>query len=183
MSHFPWWQHWPVAQIPSDGRYCQAPDRASHFALGWCSPPPHRGEEHTYWWAWLYGATNESIEAPLPVAKSWINPPELRVYSSGYENHGYDPTQRCYLIEKTTRKPEALEVELKADEGSPVFNPAVYIENWGNSHFSLRINGKELINKKACRIGYVDRLGTTDLVIWLGIEENAPTTISLIPER
>jgi len=183
ISHFPWWHHWPVAQIPSDGRYCQAPDRASHFALGWCSPPPNRGEENTYWWAWLYGATNKSMETPLPVAKSWVNPPELRVYSYGYKNHGYDLTQRCYLISKSSGKPEALEVELIPDEKSLVFNPALYIENWGNSKFLLRINGKDILNKNKYRVGYVDRLGTTDVVIWLGIEEKAPTKISLIPEK
>ena len=39
-SRFPWWNHWPVAQVPSDGRYCQAADRASHFSLAWGGPPP-----------------------------------------------------------------------------------------------------------------------------------------------
>lgn len=98
MAHFPWWNHWPVAQIPSDGRYCQAPDRESHFALGWGGPPAHRGEENAFWWAWLYGATNKPMETALPVARSWVNPPELRIDAYGYMNHGYDLTQRCYLI-------------------------------------------------------------------------------------
>jgi len=43
VSPFPWWNHWPVAQIPSDGRYAQAPDRASHFSLAWGGPPIHKG--------------------------------------------------------------------------------------------------------------------------------------------
>ena len=43
-SHFPWWNHWPVAQLPSDGRYCQAPDRPSHFSLAWGGPPFHDSE-------------------------------------------------------------------------------------------------------------------------------------------
>jgi hypothetical protein len=33
ISSFPWWNHWPVAQLLSDGRYCQTADRASHFSL------------------------------------------------------------------------------------------------------------------------------------------------------
>ena len=57
VSHFPWWNHWPVAMIPSDGRYCQAADRASSFSLAWASPRPHKGENNTYWWTWMYGAT------------------------------------------------------------------------------------------------------------------------------
>ncbi|MDO8952648.1 MAG: LamG domain-containing protein, partial [Draconibacterium sp.] len=41
VSHFPWWNHWPEAQIISDGRYCQAADRPSHFSLAWGGPPFH----------------------------------------------------------------------------------------------------------------------------------------------
>ena len=37
-SHFPWWNHWPVAQIISDGRHAQAPDRAAHSSLVWGGP-------------------------------------------------------------------------------------------------------------------------------------------------
>ena len=198
ISHFPWWNHWPVAQIPSDGRYSQAPDRESHICLARFSqspdqeslfpitygPQPPQGREgNAFWWAWLYGATNRPIETLLPLAKSWANPPEIRVYSNGYKNHGYDLTQRCYLISKSSEKPEALEVELIADEKSPVYNPALYIENWGDSKFLLRLNGNDTLKKDKYRVGYVDRLGTKDLVIWLGIEEKAPTKISLIPEK
>ena len=183
ITHFPWWNHWPVAQIPSDGRYCQAPDRASHFSLAWGGPPPHRGEGNTFWWAWLYGTTNKPIDTLLPLAQSWANPPELRVYSEGYKNHGYDLTQRCYLISKSETRPEGLEVELAADEKSPAYNPALYIENWGNSKFLLRINGKDILKKDRYRFGYVDRLERTDLVIWLEMEARVPTKISLIPEK
>jgi hypothetical protein len=28
---FPSWNHWPVAQMPSDGRYAAYPDRAAHY--------------------------------------------------------------------------------------------------------------------------------------------------------
>ena len=32
-SMFPCWNHWPVAQMPSDGRYAKHPDRTSHSSL------------------------------------------------------------------------------------------------------------------------------------------------------
>ncbi|UCE08232.1 MAG: LamG domain-containing protein, partial [bacterium] len=33
VSVFPWWNHWPVAPRPTDGRYAQFADRASHASL------------------------------------------------------------------------------------------------------------------------------------------------------
>ena len=42
VSAFPWWNHWPEAQVPSDGRYTIAPDRPSHFSLSWGGPPIHK---------------------------------------------------------------------------------------------------------------------------------------------
>ncbi len=30
---FPTWNHWPVAQMPSDGRYAIFPDRTAHSSL------------------------------------------------------------------------------------------------------------------------------------------------------
>lgn len=183
LTRFPWWNHWPVAQIPSDGRYCQSPDRESHFALGSADPPSHRGEENTFWWAWLYGATNKPVEALLPLAKSRVNPPEIRVHSKGYKNQGYDLTQRCYLISNLESTPEALEVELAGDERSPVYNPALYIENRGDSKLLLKVNGEDMLGKGKSRTGYVNRLGRTDLVVWLEMVEKVPVRISIVPEK
>lgn len=198
ISHFPWWNHWPVAQIPSDGRYSLAADRESHFCLARFSqspdqrslfpitygPQPPQGREgKAFWWAWLYGATNKPIETLLPLAKSWINPPEIKVHSNGYKNYGYDLTQRCYLISKLEPNAEALEVVLNGNEGSPVYNPALYIENWGDSKFLLKVNGEIILAKGKSRVGYVNRLGSTDLIIWLEMMEKIPVRISIIPRK
>jgi len=32
-SAYGWWDHWPVAQVPGDGRWVDIPDRPSHFNL------------------------------------------------------------------------------------------------------------------------------------------------------
>jgi hypothetical protein len=64
-SHFPWWNHWPVAQVASDGRHAQAADRAAHSSLVWGRP---RGG------AAIYGLTNKPAVSLLPLARSWNNP-------------------------------------------------------------------------------------------------------------
>jgi len=33
LSIFPWWNHWPTSQNPSDGRYAMDSDQASHSSL------------------------------------------------------------------------------------------------------------------------------------------------------
>lgn len=182
ISHFPWWNHWPVAQIHSDGRYCQASDHASHFSLAWAGPPAHRGEADSFWWAWLYGATNKPIETLLPIAYSWVNPPEIKIISTGYKNSGYDLTQRAYIISKMGEESETLELELVPGANSTVYNPVFLIENWGSSKFSVKINGKDALNDKY-RVGYIERLGKTDVVIWVKHENESKLKISIVPEK
>jgi hypothetical protein len=98
LKYYPEWDAlWPVAQVPSDGRYCQAADRASHFSLAWGGPPAHKGKRKTYWWAWMYGATTERAELLINLARSWLIPPRL-VVDKGAEDSRYDMTQRCYVI-------------------------------------------------------------------------------------
>ena len=76
-SHFPWWNHWPVARISSDGRYAMAPDQAAHSSLSWVSQPSG---------AFLYGMTDKSAAAVLPLAKSWIHPPAVKVAGDGFSS-------------------------------------------------------------------------------------------------
>ena len=181
ISHFPWWNHWPVAQIPSDGRYCLAPDRASHFCLAWSDPPPHKGEANTFWWAWIYGATDKPVESLLPLAKSWINPPEMKVISQGYKSSGYDMTQRAYVISKVVKKVRPLSLELVPAANATLYNPAIYIKNWGESKLLLK-SGQETLTRNKYRAGYVRRPERTDLVIWLKMEAKKPVKITVVPE-
>ena len=88
VSHFPWWNHWPVSQLPSDGRYCQAPDRAAHFSLAWASPLEHQGEDRTFWWAWMYGMTDQPAESRVPLAASWLHAPKLTRRRQGIHRRG-----------------------------------------------------------------------------------------------
>ncbi len=180
-SHFPWWNHWPVAQIPSDGRYCQAADRASHFSLAWGGPPPHKGEDKTYWWAWMYGATKGEPESLVPLARSWLMPAKLIVDGRAASTH-YDLTQRCYVLSKSENfKEESLRFRLEASSDSPVVNPAFIIKNWGNRGAKLQVNGKALTQGKTLRLGHIRRINQYDLVVWIRLESNQPVEISLNP--
>ncbi len=44
-SVFPSWNHWPVAQMPSDGRYAKHPDRTAHSSLTHVVPAVYRNQD------------------------------------------------------------------------------------------------------------------------------------------
>ena len=179
VSHFPWWNHWPVAQIPSDGRYCQAPDRASHFSLAWGGPPPHDGGDGTFWWAWMYGATKDSAESLVPLARSWLLSPNAAVKAGDWEAR-YDLTQRCYVF-RSKGASGGIGFRLEAKPGSPAINPAFLVENWGPRDVRLRINGQDIPRGKDFRFGRIRRVNNYDLVVWIRLESERPVTIELTP--
>jgi len=170
-SHFPWWNHWPVAQIVSDGRHAQAPDRAAHSSLVWGGPEGG---------AALYGMTNNPAISLLSLAKSWISPPELKVFGSKFKSDNYDYTQRAYVI-NCKETGNALEFELKASEDSPIVNPAFVIKNWGDLGAKLEINGRLINRGKNFRFGHRHRVKGTDLIIWIKYKSMKPVKISVSP--
>jgi len=181
-SHFAWFNHWPVAQIHSDGRYCQADDRASHFSMAWAAPPAHKGEKNTYWWVWLYGATKKEPGTLIPLARSWLYPPKL-VFGEEQTNWYYDKTQRCYVISGIENRDgrENLSFQLEATKDSPVLNPAFVIENWGDREATLQVNGKEVQRGKNFRTGFIRRVNRYNLVVWIQLESDKKVDISLSP--
>lgn len=179
VSHFPWWNHWPAAMIPSDGRYCQAADRPSHFSLAWGSPVPHKGENNTYVWTWMYGATQDKIDSLAPLARSWTWPAKLAIHSGADESE-YDSTQRCYEISSTKNNQiDKLKFSLQANSESAVVNPAFVIKNWGDHDVQLKVNGKKITQSKAFRVGHIRRINNYDLVVWLELESDKKIEISM----
>jgi len=170
-SHFPWWNHWPVAQVASDGRHAQAADRAAHSSLVWGGP---KGG------AAIYGLTNKAAVSLLPLAKSWISPPPLKVIGSDITSEGYDYKQRAYIITCNTAGSN-LEFELSGSEDSPVVNPAFVIKDWGEADVNLKVNGKKIKRSEDCRFGHRHRLEGSDLIVWIKKESTKPIRISLSP--
>lgn len=173
-SHFPWWNHWPVAQTYSDGRSANAPDRTAHSSLSWGDP----GGE-----AALYGMTDKSAVSLVGLAKSWNRPAKMKVTGSGYKSEGYDYTQRAYILE--TKRPGAgLDLEFAASEERPLVNLALVIKNWGRDDASLRINGKKVPRGKDFRFGIEDDVeGNSTLIVWVKIKAVEKTRLSLSPVK
>jgi len=171
-SHFPWWNHWPVAQTISDGRSCNAPDRASHSSLSWGDP----GGE-----AALYGMTDQPPETLVDLARSWNYPPQMKVEGSAYKSDGYDYTQRAYIIQ-TQQQGKPLSLEFAASEESPLFNLALVVKNWGESGASLKLNGREVPRGRDFRYGIeYDVEGNAHLIVFVKVKAKETTNVTLRP--
>ncbi len=171
-SHFPWWNHWPVAQTYSDGRSANAPDRASHSSLSWGDP----GGE-----AAIYGMTNKPAESLVDLARSWNYPPEMKVSGSAYKNKGYDYTQRAYVLE-TSKQGEPVELKFAAGEQSPLYNLVLVIKNWASNGATLKIDGKQVPRGKDFRYGVkYDVEGKGTLIVWIDKKAKKATKVLLTP--
>jgi len=182
VSHFPWWNHWPVSQLPSDGRYAQAPDRAAHFSLAWASPLEHKGEGNTFWWAWMYGMSDQPAEAQIPLAASWLQAPKLTVAGDGYTGGAYSFQQRCYSVRSADPGNTAsMTLEFAASNESPIHNIPLVIENYRSRFVQVTMNGETLRPRRDYKIGRRARLDEPGMVLFIETESNEPVTVEIKP--
>jgi hypothetical protein len=171
-SHFPWWNHWPVAQVISDGRSANAPDRAAHSSISWGDP---NGE------AALYGMTNQDPASLVDLARSWNRPPRMKLLGDGYANKGYDYTERAYFLDTEDQEAD-IELEFDASENNPIYNLALVVNNWGGEEVTLRVNEKDVPKGKDFRTGIeYDVKGNMKLIVWIKHKAKNRTRISLTP--
>jgi len=179
LMHYSGNNHWPVGQMPCDGRTSQAPDRPSHFLGFPITDPPIHEKDGIEWWNGLYGLTDKGIEEVAFIASSWINSPKTLVKGNWLVSQGYDMGQRAYLFHRQGIGNTA-EIKFNADKKSPLCNPALVIRDWGESEPELKINGERIERGKTFRYGYRHNLdGSTDLIIWLDLRSATPVTLEV----
>jgi hypothetical protein len=183
-SRFPTWNHWPVSQAPSDGRYALAPDRVSSSAI--TSPRVPEPRTHpgsiTRTGRFIMGLSDRPIERLTHIASSWLQSPVLKITSQAYNSEGYSRDQRAYILSNSAPETtELLEFELLATSDSPLVNPAFVVKDWGEKGAGLKVNGDATEPGKTFRFGHRRRLGGTDLIVWLKTESTEPMKLSLVP--
>jgi hypothetical protein len=204
VSHFPWWNHWPVAQNLCDGRYSQGADRPSHFSLAWGGPPFHdeagniikareSGSEgdlkigkdedgqtvKTFWSSWMYGASKQTPGELARLARSWLQPPSLEIKKGDFMNDGYDFTQRAYVLNCTDKSSTNLEMEILAGHDSPMVNICLVIKGWETDDIAVQLNDLELKENKGYRMGQRRGLEREDLIVWIDYESVNPCKLRI----
>ena len=181
-STMPCWNHWPVAQLPNDGRVTPACDRPSSTCLGTLFPVKHKGESVTVTARNLYGMTDKPAKELTVLARSWNFPAELTLAGGDFQSEGFDRNQRAYPLKCTKAgKPVTLELTLSGSKKTPVLNPAFVIKNWGDAEAALKVNGENVPPGRMLRYGHRRDMQGTDLIVWIKTESANPIRISISP--
>jgi hypothetical protein len=189
-SFFNFWDHWQVSQGASDGKLATSAEKPSHSSL--C----HIGKHGAKYWEYyakgdkwltkvmLHGMTGKDVTDLVPLAKSWVNAPKLKLDSTSYNNAGYDQAQRAYQLVKTGKgEPQALDFHILSDKEHPAANPAFVIKNWGSGDAVLKLDGKDVQRGKTFRFGHRHTLEGSDLIVWLKAESTKPMVVSIVPVK
>jgi len=189
-SHFNFWDHWPVSQAASDGRMAKSTANPSHSSLCHIGLPgnatvewkPYAKGQKWQTKIMLNGMTDKPAADLVPLANSWLQPPELEISGRNYNSNGYDPTQLAHVLASNNPgKGSELSFELATSKDSPVINPAFVVKGWGEADVALKIDGKTIKRGKNFRIGYERTDKGTNLIVWIKTESNKPIKISLTP--
>ncbi|MBN1545478.1 MAG: LamG domain-containing protein [Syntrophaceae bacterium] len=197
---FPAWNHWPVSQIPSDGRYASFPDRTGHSSLtdglvwqvheeAYGAPPDYNyrhfvgpetktksgsGDRPYYSKILLEGMTDRPAGELASLARSWLNPAEINTMN-GCSSSGYDKAQRAYVLEA---EGDRMTFELEGSSSSPVVNPCFVISNWKKEEAKVTVSGQE---PEDIRIGHPRTVTDKDMVIWIKMQSENKVKIVIDP--
>jgi hypothetical protein len=176
ISSFEWWNHWPVAQIPSSGRPALAADRAGHTSISHIYWPIY--EQNGQWISkiLLTGLTRSSATDLAPIAASWRNPSRLDL--SDGTRVPYDAAQRAYVLPPT--EAHTMRMTLHASAVSPAVHPAFVVPGWRGPAEMQIISGAD--SSVQARTGYLDELEGSRLVIYLPVTATADVVLELRPK-
>jgi hypothetical protein len=179
-SCFNFWNHWPVSLTKSDTKAAESALRPSHSSLSHLKWKAYEENKDSRTWIMMHGMTDFGNDQLVSLARSWINPPQLKIIHGAFKNEGYDPPQRAYVISTTgiTEK-SSLRFKLFSDEGSPVINPAFLIKNWDKKEISLKIDGKSVARGENFRYSSVSTLYGFDQIIWLKLHSTKNVKVEL----
>jgi hypothetical protein len=177
---YSFWNHWPVAQLPNDGRVAPAKDRPSHTSFSCGAPVVHEGEGDSHIAVMLYGLTESRIEALVPLARSWNRPAELKVLEGNVKSKGYDKFQRAYVLE-CENGGSKVKLELAGSKDRPIVNPAFVFKGWGQRKVSVTVSGEKFQKGENYRAGYEKKLEGVDLVLWFDGESEELEKLMIKP--
>ena len=162
------WNHWPVSQMPNDGRYAPKQDRITHSALGGGGPSDFA----------LYGFTNKDIKELIPLGRFFNNAPSIEIVNGASEAK-FIQSEKAYHIDVAA---PSVSFMINASKESPLVNPAVVLKSWKTSGVKLVIDGKNIKPGKNFRYGVeYDTEGNPKLILWIKHYSEKKTKIQLIP--
>jgi hypothetical protein len=175
---FPWWNHWPTADIPSDGRRAVAADRASHSSVltgsEWAD---YRVTPTSRQRVMLHGLTTSSAAELVPLARSWLSPAAIEDLVSIVTVARYDVLEKGYVFAAAEGSSE-IAFTVAATITSPLLNPAFIFRGWAPRAIEVLIGGRPAA-VASYRYGLRHQVAGSDLIVWLELVASVPTDISV----
>lgn len=167
------WNHWPIAQMPSDGRYASYPDRTSHSSLSNVYLPVYKeetaGDKPYYEKIMLEGMWNKKATDLIPLSKSWTHAPEL-ININGASG-GYSMEQRAYVFKVSENH---VSFTVNASNERPIHNLCFVLKRW-NSKDEAKVSVPGTMKQGTIR----DTDGTYTKVIYIEKESEVPLEVSI----
>ena len=182
VSLFPWWNHWPTALKPSDGRFAMDSDRASHTALSHVRDrKPYKKTEYSETKLMLVGLTKDNAKELIPLASSWCTAPKMKVTGENIIDKGYQIAERAYHLEYlASDKGTSFNIELDCSPVLPSINPAFVISNWNKKEITVKINNKKVKEKDSFSYGIDNNVVGGKLIIWFHQKFDNPVNIEVL---
>jgi len=161
--------HWPVGQPNCDGRVTQASDRPASF-LGFpiSNPIIHDEKNGRSYHSSIYGMGDRPMADLVQMAGSWVKAPEFILLSDQkLTGAQYDRSQKAYVVKSETGYVDGIKAKIDCSETSPLFNPAMVIEDWGEAVPEIILNGKKLTPGDDYSFGHQKNLNSTSLILWI----------------
>ena len=163
ISSFEWWNHWPVAQIPSSGRPALAADRPGHTSLSHLYWPVYQRTDQSVTKLLMDGLTTVPAADLVSLAKSWRSPAELRMEDSRVIQ--YDQAQRAYILPADL--PPSIRLTLNATKEHPAKHFALVVPGWSDEARLTVLRGAKPIEVQR---GIVNSLEGGRLILYVPME-------------
>ena len=172
ISSFEWWNHFPVAQIPSSGRPAFAADRPGHTSISHIYWPIYQQDKMRLEKLLMTGLTDKIASDLVPTAKAWRTP-ALATLSDGTVVP-YDPAQRAYVLSASTSR--TFRLKLHATVQTPLVHPALIARGW-IAPPTVRVIKGTLTDP--VRTGAVQQIDNSYAVIYLPLESTSEVEIEI----
>ncbi len=181
VSIYPWWNHWPTAFEPSNGRYALAADRASHSSLTHLRWKAIESSADRIVKVHLEGLSDAGVAGLASLARSWEAPAPMAIEGPGYTGGVYDPGERAWIVRRTGGANVPLVLRLNATEASPLENVALVVEGWGPGAATLSVDGRAVDRGDAFRVGHRQRVDGTDLIAFITLRATSAARFVVSP--
>jgi hypothetical protein len=127
----------------------------------------------------LCGLTSRDGANLLPLAKSWLSPPDAILAQDASGPLDYDPAQRAFLVKGSRSQPQGpLTIRISSTAERPLVNPVFIVDHW-STPVSVRVDLDRKEPVIPVRQGIEHHLDGDSMVVYLELTATSPVVITI----